>query len=167
MTLKLSAGAELAAGKKWIPGLQEAVSLVEEHVRAITACSTLGVVRLHFLDQENTRHAKHAGRQAGFKWHTDKSKEYAQFGEGKQELGDRESSILFTVVARIGGQMPSALQILGFRAATVHKVGDAHMFPSIYTHATATLGAHKIAFFLGWTTPLYREETFGRYQDMM
>ena len=165
--MKLSTGVELDAGLQWIPGLQEAVNSVEEQMRGITGCSTLVVVRIHFLDQENTRLHKHAARQAGFKWHTDKSKEFAEIGKGKREFHLKESSILFTVVARIGGLKPSALQVLGFKAATLHEVGNAHAFPSMYTHATATLGGHKVAFFLGWVSPLYREETFSRYQDML
>ena len=122
------------------------------------------------LDQDGTvKLAKLASKQAGFGPHNDKDEEKADEeadGEAPDPTtGGRNTSVLLTVVLRLGGaQVGSALQVLGYGVARLDEPGDAQMFLSLLQHQTAELGGHKMAFFLGYRTPLMGEARFARYQ---
>jgi hypothetical protein len=49
----MSYGAEMDAAKAYIDGFKEAVAEVERLALTITRCSTLKVVRCHWLDQDS------------------------------------------------------------------------------------------------------------------
>jgi hypothetical protein len=161
----MSYGAEMDAAKAYIDGFKEAVAEVERLALTITRCSTLKVVRCHWLDQDS-KLTKTSARQSGFKYHTDKDKEFAKDPTAHSLSDGRDISIIFTVVMRIGGVHSSAMQVLGFKRAQMDEAGDAHLFLSRLQHCTFTLGGHKIAFFLGWPAPLIAEERLTRFQDM-
>lgn len=128
-------------------------SAVVQEVTRITGLPELEVVRAHFLDQEyshsgSERMRERGAAQAGFKLHTDKIKELDKKDE------HRVNSVLFTVVVRIGGSAAdSALQVLGFPAASMPHAGANHMFPSCMWHYTSQLGGHKLAMFVGYPYP--------------
>ena len=170
MTLSISYGEQLEAALECIDGLRLVVTQVQEHTRAITRCLSLKVVRIHFLDQEGLAIVnKGSEAQAGFQYHTDKAKEFANLGKAHNYAlsADREISVLFTVVLRIGGIQPSALQVLGFSSAEMPLTGSAHLFPSRLEHRTSTLGGLKVALFLGWSHALVSDEKLSRYQDII
>ena len=127
-------------------------------------------VRAHFLDQDGPDHLpSRAPRQAGFSLHNDKPEEIydpvADDVAADSTTGFRNSSVLFTMVVRLGGAKgPSALQVLGYPPAHMDHPGESQLFLSLLQHTTAVLGGHKVAFFLGYHEPLLSEERFARLQ---
>lgn len=165
VTLVVNHGRELDAALEAIPGLKDIVEHVQKCAREITRMPWLTVVRMHFLDQDNTVLGKTAAQQAGFSYHDDKDEEKApQVEAAAHELtGGRSTSVLFTVVARLGGK-EGAFTVVGYKEAQLAEAGNAHMFPSLLQHYTSCLGGHKVAFFLGFAFPLVGEERMSRYQ---
>lgn len=165
VTISLSHGVELDAAMEHLPGFLALVKEVEAFARKLTGCSYLKVVRSHLLDQDGkVRFATKAPKQAGFGWHTDKAEEIDE-KQGDETTLYRTTSILFTIVARLGGEaVPSAMQVLGFQEAHMDEAGDAQLFCSRLVHCTSVLGGHKVAFFVGFDAPLVAEERFARLQ---
>ena len=162
VTLVVSHGVELEAAKAEITGFGETVDCVEQFAQSVTRCSQIKVVRGHFLDQES-KVAKRAALMAGFGKHTDKAEEIDK-KQADETTGFRNVSILFTMIVRLAGGKggPSAFQVLGCEVAHIDQVGEARMFPSACVHETKVLGGYKVAFFLGFSTPLMGEERFAR-----
>lgn len=165
VTISLTHGLELETAKHHLPGFGTLVSAVESYVRRVAFCPNLEVVRCHFLDQDGkVQFATKARGQAGFGYHTDKEEEIDKM-QADDTTDFRNASIIFTVVARLGGKVgPSALQVLGFPEARLDAAGDAQLFCSSLVHATSVLGGHKVAFFVGFPMPLLAEERFARVQ---
>ena len=130
VTLVVNHGRELDAALEAIPGLKDIVEHVQKCAREITRMPWLTVVRMHFLDQDNTVLGKTAAQQAGFRYHDDKGEEKAPPEEAAaHELtGGRTTSVLFTVVARLGGK-EGAFTVVGYKEAQLAEAGNAHMFP--------------------------------------
>ena len=165
VTVSISHGDELQAALAHISGLASLVEEVERYVQRVTCCKHIKVCRMHFLDQDGNKQFKTgAEKQAGFNWHNDKAEE-VHTSVGDASTGFRTISVLFTAVIRLGGaHRLSALQVLGYSAASLHEAGDVQIFPSTLTHATTVLGGHKVAFFLGMPFPLMAETRFRRVQ---
>ena len=147
------------------------VEAAEDFGRVVASIPVLEVVRAHLLDQDgkNKLLSKKAARQAGFGDHNDKGEEKvdpaADDVPADETTGGRNSSILFTLVMRLGGEnVPSALEVCGYQPAHTDKPGDGHLFPSLLQHRTAVNGGLKVAFFLGFRAPCVAEERMSRYQ---